>query len=213
MLRSFSIKERGFIYLLWIGSTSTPSRLRRGSTAIPRWPEWSTLDLRDVLLSMGRVRCCSLVQSKKKQSRSQSAQFDSADKSYSNSLILAQCMKSAGIRAFVGKLSMDRNSRPTYIEASAEDALSAAASFVDKCISLERAAGPHERLVEPVLTPRFVPTCSHELLVGLGRLSEERGLRVQSHMAEALDQVQWVRQERGLDDIEVFERVGMLTPL
>ncbi|EKM49485.1 uncharacterized protein PHACADRAFT_264989 [Phanerochaete carnosa HHB-10118-sp] len=126
-------------------------------------------------------------------------------------LILAECMKDAGIRAFVGKLSMDKNSRPTYVEMSAERALSAAASFVDKCRSLESAMDPHERLIEPVLTPRFVPTCSEELLVGLGRLSEERGLRVQSHMAEALDQVEWVRQERGLEDIDVFEQSGLLT--
>lgn len=116
-------------------------------------------------------------------------------------------MIDAGIRAFVGKLSMDRSSRPTYVEASAEISLAAAASFADRCASLENMVDSHAGLAKPVLTPRFVPTCSDELLTGLGRLSAERGLLVQSHMAESLDQVEWVKSERGMDDIEVFDRV------
>lgn len=125
-----------------------------------------------------------------------------------NSLILARCMMNAGIRAFVGKLSMDISSRPTYKEASAKDSLAAVSSFVDKCAALNDELPPHMTLVEPVLTPRFVPTCSDELLEGLGRLSNEKNLRVQSHMAEAYDQVEWVRAERGVEDMEVFERVS-----
>ena len=103
---------------------------------------------------------------------------------------------------------MDISSRPTYKEASAEDALAAVSSFASKCVALNDELPPHMTLVEPVLTPRFVPTCSDELLQGLGRLSAEQNLRVQSHMAEAHDQVEWVRAERGLNDMEVFERVS-----
>jgi guanine deaminase len=65
----------------------------------------------------------------------------------------------------------------------------------------------HRRLIEPVITPRFVPTCSDDLLEGLGKLSETECLRIQSHLAEAHDQVEWVRQTRGTEDIEVFHRV------
>lgn len=119
-------------------------------------------------------------------------------------------MREAGLRAFVGKLSMDISSRPTYVESSAEASLAAAASFADKCASLEADVLPHERLIEPVLTPRFVPTCSDALLRGLGDLSRDRNLRVQSHMAEAHDQVAWVREERGMDDMEVFDKVYCL---
>ena len=86
-----------------------------------------------------------------------------------DSLILAKCMMDAGIRAFVGKLSMDISSRPTYKEASAKDALAAVSSFASKCAALNDQLPPHMALVEPVLTPRFVPTCSDELLKGLGQ--------------------------------------------
>ncbi|CAK5284070.1 unnamed protein product [Mycena citricolor] len=108
-------------------------------------------------------------------------------------LILAQVMQEAGIRAFVGKLSMDISSRPSYQESSAD------------------ASYNHERLVEPVLTPRFVPTCSAELLTGLGELSQAENLKIQSHMAESLDQVEYVRKERGDEDMNIFEQHGLLT--
>ncbi|PCH40112.1 hypothetical protein WOLCODRAFT_34004, partial [Wolfiporia cocos MD-104 SS10] len=127
-------------------------------------------------------------------------------------LILARVMQEAGIRAFVGKLSMDISSRPSYVEASADDSLAAARSFVAQCRALTAHLPEHERLVEPVLTPRFVPTCSDKLLDGLGELAKEQYLRVQSHMAEAHDQVEWVRRERGTDDMAIFKRYNLLTP-
>ncbi|KAI0801950.1 Metallo-dependent hydrolase [Irpex lacteus] len=129
-----------------------------------------------------------------------------------SNLILAECMREAGIRAFVGKLSMDQSSRPTYMEASADAAITSVKSFIHNCNALEAQLAPHEKLIEPVLTPRFVPTCSDELLSRLGQLSEEKNLRIQSHMAEAYDQVKWVRQQRNMEDIDVFDRHTLLTP-
>lgn len=117
-------------------------------------------------------------------------------------------MQEAGIRAFVGKLSMDISSRPSYVEASAKDAISSLESFVEKCQALVSNLPKHRRLVEPVVTPRFVPTCSDNLLTGLGAVSKGQSLRIQSHLAESHDQVEWVKRERGIDDIEVFERVS-----
>ena len=116
-------------------------------------------------------------------------------------------MQEAGVRAYIGKLSMDISSRKTYVEASTESSLEAASSFADHCFALTNDLKPHEKLVEPILTPRFVPTCSDKLLTGLGELSERKQLRIQSHLAEAHDQVAWVKEERGVDDIEVFKKV------
>ncbi|KAF5367818.1 hypothetical protein D9757_010350 [Collybiopsis confluens] len=106
-------------------------------------------------------------------------------------LVLAEEMEAAGVRAFVGKVSMDISSRPSYVEASASAAIDAARAFgeqIDGKFSSSRSRPP---LVQPVITPRFVPTCSDELLHGLGVLSEQKGWRVQSHMAESSDQVEW----------------------
>ncbi|KAF9451970.1 Metallo-dependent hydrolase [Macrolepiota fuliginosa MF-IS2] len=126
-------------------------------------------------------------------------------------MILAEEMQNAGIRAFVGKLSMDISSRRTYVEPSAQASLDSAESFVSRCRALTQELAPHERRVEPVLTPRFVPTCSDELLHGLGELSEKENLKIQSHLAEAHDEVELVRKERGMEDIDVFEKHKLLT--
>ncbi|KDQ18508.1 hypothetical protein BOTBODRAFT_28881 [Botryobasidium botryosum FD-172 SS1] len=126
-------------------------------------------------------------------------------------LILAEAFQTVGLRGYVGKLSMDQSSRPTYVESSAQSSLQSARSFIDRCRSITVDLPDHERLVEPVLTPRFVPTCSDELLAGLGDISKTEGLRVQSHLAEAKDQVEWVRRERKQEDIDVFDKSGLLT--
>ncbi|KAG8981429.1 hypothetical protein FRB90_007254 [Tulasnella sp. 427] len=126
-------------------------------------------------------------------------------------LILANVMQAKGLRAFVGKLSMDISSRPTYIEPSAEASLQAAETFIRRCREIEVTPQDSERLVHPVITPRFVPTCSDELLHGLGKLSKDENVYVQSHLAEARDQVDWVRSTRGAEDIDVFDKAGLLT--
>jgi hypothetical protein len=166
---------------------------------IASWPDGS--------YRMGLGRPYYLVLSKKRPSTFMSPTISTFTSVFS-SLILAEVMQQAGIRAFVGKLSMDLSSRPTYMEASAEKAIESAKSFVIKCRALVAHLPAHLRFVEPVVTPRFVPTCSDELLCGLGRLSESHSIRIQSHLAEAKDQVEWVRRERNMEDIEVFEKVG-----
>jgi guanine deaminase len=102
---------------------------------------------------------------------------------------------------------MDQSTRPTYVESSTSTSLASAKSFIDRCRSLTQNIPSHERLVEPVLTPRFVPTCTDELLNGLAHMSREEHVRVQSHLAEARDQVDWVKSTRNADDIDVFDKV------
>lgn len=126
-------------------------------------------------------------------------------------LILAEAMQTIGIRALVGKLSMDISSRPSYVEPSALSSLQSAEEFINGCRDLVSSYEPHRRLVEPVITPRFVPTCSNELLQGLGKLARDKRVRIQSHLAEAHEEVQWVLSERHKDDIDVFDNFDLLT--
>ena len=126
------------------------------------------------------------------------------------SLVLAEAMQRTGIRAFVGKLSMDMSTRPTYVEPTYTESIASARSFIDRVRALTAHLPDHDRLVEPVLTPRFIPTCSDALLQGLGELAEQSGVRVQSHLAEAKDQMKAVQESRGIGDMEVFERVSSL---
>jgi guanine deaminase len=45
----------------------------------------------------------------------------------------------------------------------------------------------------PILTPRFIPSCSDELMRRLREIQREYGLPVQSHLSENREEVEWVR--------------------
>ncbi|KAG8702844.1 hypothetical protein FRC09_004506 [Ceratobasidium sp. 395] len=126
-------------------------------------------------------------------------------------MILAEAFTTVGIRIFVGKLSMDQSSRPSYRETSTSASLVSARSFIRRCRSLVSTTPAHLRLVEPVLTPRFVPTCSDAVLRGLSLISRGENVKVQSHLAEAHDQVDYVRQSRGKSDMDIFRDAGLLS--
>lgn len=98
--------------------------------------------------------------------------------------LLADICKKAGQRAFIGKVSMDRNSPPNYIEETAQAATSAR-EFVE---SFE------DGIVQPIVTPRFVPSCTGELMTELGKLASEKHLPIQSHVSENTGEVAWVKE-------------------
>ncbi|GFZ50530.1 hypothetical protein JCM24511_08287 [Saitozyma sp. JCM 24511] len=127
-------------------------------------------------------------------------------------LVLAKTFLDAGLRGWVGKLSMDQSPRPTYGEPSTPASLSALHTYLDGITRLTSTLPPHRRLVQPIITPRFVPTCSDELLSALATVAGERDLWVQSHMCESADQMEWVESTRGRKDEEVFDQAGLLGP-
>ena len=48
--------------------------------------------------------------------------------------------------------------------------------------------------MRPILTPRFLPSCSDELMEQLGEFQRETGLYVQSHLSENPEEVEWVKE-------------------
>jgi len=67
-------------------------------------------------------------------------------------------------------------------------------------------------LVRPVITPRFVPTCSPELLAGLGKLAAEHKAYVTTHGAESLDEVAYVEALHPGEgnDTAILDKHGLL---
>ena len=68
-------------------------------------------------------------------------------------------------------------------------------------------------LVHPIITPRFAPTCSKELLEGLGALAKELDVHVQSHICEQKPEVEYtLGLFSGYEHCAaIFERSGLLT--
>ena len=46
----------------------------------------------------------------------------------------------------------------------------------------------------PILTPRFIPSCTDELMKLLKEIQTETGLPVQSHLSENYGEISWVQE-------------------
>lgn len=100
--------------------------------------------------------------------------------------LLMDKLEATGLKTYVGKVNMDRNSPDYLSDQTAEASLEATRSW------LADVSGRYQNTL-PILTPRFTPTCSDELMEGLGKIKEETGLPVQSHLSENLSEIDWVK--------------------
>ncbi|MBR3560525.1 MAG: amidohydrolase family protein [Oscillospiraceae bacterium] len=100
-------------------------------------------------------------------------------------LILMEELERAGVTGCVGKVNMDRNSGDVLRE-STEESKRETLRWLDACKRFEH--------IKPILTPRFTPSCTNELMAWLGALSEERDLRVQSHLSENGGEIAFVKE-------------------
>ncbi len=125
----------------------------------------------------------------------------------STRLLAEQCVK-FGQRAFIGRVAMDHpQGTPDWYRDS-----SAAAGVEASHVSIEaiRSVGGTQALVQPIITPRFVPACTDELLAGLGALAASSGVLVQTHCSES-DWAHTVVQQRfGKSDATVLRDMGLL---
>jgi len=98
--------------------------------------------------------------------------------------LLMHLYREAGMGALVGKVAMNRNC-PEALAESVDDMVAGYESL------MADAASP---LVRPIITPRFVPTCTPDMLRACGQLAAKYGLPVQSHLSENKDEIAWVAE-------------------
>ena len=91
-------------------------------------------------------------------------------------LILMEELEKAGVTGYVGKVNMDRGGAPGLLEETTEESMRETLRWLDGCGDF--------RYVQPMLTPRFTPSCTDELMTFLGKLAAERNIPVQSHLSE-----------------------------
>ena len=116
---------------------------------------------------------------------------------------LAGQMEKRGFRAYIGKVNMDMNS-PEYLCETVEESVRETEAFLADCSGNQYA--------RPIITPRFAPTCSRELLCGLGKLAAKYGVGLQTHLVES----KWEAAEAKRlfpdcsCDTEIYERAGLM---
>lgn len=103
-------------------------------------------------------------------------------------LILMDCMEKSGVVSYIGKVNMDRNASPELTEENAARSAEDTRRFIREC------ASRGYRRTKPIITPRFVPCCTDELMEALGRIRKEYDLPVQSHLSENPEEIEFVRE-------------------
>jgi guanine deaminase len=124
--------------------------------------------------------------------------------------VLADICLRRSQRALIGRVAMDDPGQcPAYYrDPSAGIAESETRAFIEYVRSM---AGNENGLVLPVITPRFIPSCTDELLHRLGRLARETGCHVQTHCSESDWEHEFVLGRYGVTDTAALSRLGLLS--
>lgn len=117
--------------------------------------------------------------------------------------ILISEMEKHGLYGLVGKINMDFAS-PDYLCETVEESIRETELFLEE--------HSHNKTAKPIIAPRFVPTCSRELLKGLGGLAKKYNVGLHTHVVESL----WEASEATRlfpdcsCDTEIYEKCGLL---
>lgn len=101
-----------------------------------------------------------------------------------SSRLLFDILARKGIGAYVGKVNMDDNC-PVFMKEDTQASLQATEELIEEWLG--------NPLVKPIITPRFAPTSTRDLLKGLGELARTYQLPVQSHLSENPSEIEWVK--------------------
>ncbi|WP_208294005.1 amidohydrolase family protein [Ilumatobacter fluminis] len=119
---------------------------------------------------------------------------------------LAETCARLGQRAFVGRCAMDHpdGTPEWYRDPSPEASIAASARSIDEI----RAIG--SQLVQPIITPRFIPACTDEALTGLAALAADTDTLIQTHCSEGDWEHGHVLERCGVTDAHALDRFGLM---
>ncbi|GAB1217324.1 hypothetical protein ATERTT37_006562 [Aspergillus terreus] len=119
-----------------------------------------------------------------------------------------------GQRAFIGRVCMDNRDQcpPYYVDQSTDEGINATKSTIEYIRSLD----PNGTLINPIVTPRFGPSCSNHSLDSLGKLaaSYTPPLHIQTHIAETTDEIALVHKlfPEVASYADLYDQAHLLTP-
>ena len=99
-------------------------------------------------------------------------------------LYLMREMEKTGLISYIGKVNMDRNS-PDILRETTKESICNTKKWINE-------SQKQFTRTFPILTPRFIPSCSDELMKGLKKIQNKTHLPLQSHLSENPNEVEWV---------------------
>ena len=101
--------------------------------------------------------------------------------------LLMELMDKTGLKTMIGKVNMDRNGSPILQETSAEASAQATVTWIEDTLN-------RFENTMPILTPRFTPACTDQLMEKLSQIQKKYHLPMQSHLSENFGEIEWVKE-------------------
>lgn len=118
-----------------------------------------------------------------------------------------QAIKESGIRALSGKVMMDHGTEvPLALQENTQKSLQ------DSVDLLEKWHGAENGRIQYAFCPRFVVSCTEELLIGVRDLSAKYGVMVHTHASENQGEIAMVEAERGMRNVVYLDHIGLAKP-
>lgn len=116
-------------------------------------------------------------------------------------------IEESGIRAISGKVMMDHGDEvPLPLQENTEQSLQQSVDL------LERWHGRAGGRIQYAFCPRFVVSCTEDLLTGVRDLSRHYGVKVHTHASENRGEIALVEQERGMRNVVYLDHIGLASP-
>ena len=163
------------------------------------WPYEAALD-EDAALAAGELACAELLLG------GTTAILDMATVNHTDAIFAAA--ERAGIRATIGKAMMDADDPqiPPGLRETTQRSLDESARLI------QRWHGAADDRLRYAYAPRFVLSCTDELLREVGVQAKARGVGIHTHASENRGEVALVRERFGKDNIVVLDELGLLGP-
>jgi 5-methylthioadenosine/S-adenosylhomocysteine deaminase len=119
--------------------------------------------------------------------------------------LIFEIMEEVGYRYTGGKAMMDKaNDIPSGLRETKEDSIKESLRLVDQF------HGGNNGLLNYAFAPRFLLSCSDELLHEVKNISDEKNILIQTHGAEHPEEVSLIRAKTGFGNIAYLEKIGAL---
>lgn len=124
---------------------------------------------------------------------------------YTNSAF--EAIAQSGIRAISGKVMMDHGAEvPLALMENTQKSLQESVDLLEKWHGFDQGR------IQYAFSPRFVVSCTEELLIGVRDLSAQYNVKVHTHASENRGEIEMVENERGMRNVVYLDHIGLANP-
>jgi cytosine/adenosine deaminase-related metal-dependent hydrolase len=118
-----------------------------------------------------------------------------------------RAIEESGIRALSGKVMMDHGSEtPLPLQEETEESIQRSVDL------LERWHNHDNGRIRYAFCPRFVVSCTEELLIQVRDLAEQYDVHIHTHASENRQEIALVEKERGMRNVVYLDHLGLASP-